>query len=140
MALSTKAREELLHFIKQNACDDIIVAAAVRTRYNMEEAKSLREFIKRPPDLTPLDYIEKPEPAAPKTEEGEVEDLGPAPKKLGSNGQAIQKLMEKQRIDWTVEGVAASLKMPVSKAKPMLALLLERNIIKRSGKHTYVVA
>lgn len=158
--LTPKLRENILNFVKNNAGDDIIIAAGLRTMHNVEDAETLRTFINNfKPGLNPADYLGA-KPSSTMTQYGEVEkaktrdespetpadldieyeDLGPVPKKLGANGQAIEALMKKKSDhDFSVAGLRDTLKIPESKIKPMLALLLERNIIKRTGSATYQI-
>lgn len=142
--ITTKEREMLLAFIGKHADGDTLIQTANRVASNLTDIEDLRKFIteyKIP--LHAGDYVSDakgiPDSSIP---EGVVidkpEDLGPAPKKLGSNGQAIEKLMMKNPDnDYSVDGLKQALHMPATKIKPMLALLIVRGRVKRTGNWTY---
>lgn len=149
MILKPTERKNILDFVTKYAGDDIVIAAGLRTMYNIGEAKELRNFIAtyKPsviPDIGQTRVVSTGSGELETEYEGPAaidnpEDLGPIPKKLGSNGQAIEVLMcgKERDKEWTAEGLSARLNIPIAKVKPMLALLLHRNIIKRVSNHTY---
>lgn len=140
--LNQDDRKTLIAFLNEHADGDVLVQAANRVATNLEDVQSLKKFISKLPAAAPVPESNvdrgnaRDGPA--QREDDAVEDLGPPCKKLGANGQAIQKLMEKDcEADWSVDGLASKLKIIKSKIKPMLALLLERDIIIRATRSTY---
>jgi hypothetical protein len=105
----------------------------------MEDAKTLAGWIKAMPVKKPVNPIEisKPEPPWAKSAQKAAEetsdalrrkvDLGPPCSKLGSNGQQI--LAAIMVAPQSLAEIHRKLKLPESKIKPMLALLLERGQI-----------
>lgn len=154
--LTPRQRTTYLDFVTKNAGDDIVIAAALRTMYNIQEARELDTFIRDyRPSLSPGDYVgtkathtgmgtvehaaeRAPEPPPEKVIDN-PEDLGPVPKKLGTNGQAIWNLMKKEGNEWTVDGLRSRLKLSEAKIKPMLALLIARKIVRRVTNFTYEI-
>lgn len=144
--LKPTERQRMLDFLTKYASDDIIIAAMNRTVSNIEDTKVLMEWCNTyKPSVVPTSKSNEPEPQSeherepPTTTLTNPEDLGPVPKKLGANGQAIEKLMAKETSEWSVDGLKHRLKLPESKIKPMLALLLERGKIKRTTNYTYQI-
>lgn len=135
-------RKMLLDFLAQHADGDVLIQAANRVANNIEDVETLKKFIAAGRSVVPVsrDNANPPAPVAEVKPIDNPEDLGPAASKLGANGQAIQHLMEKNRDkEWSAAGLAAELKLSPSKVKPMLALLLEREIIVRISNHTYQI-
>jgi hypothetical protein len=154
--LSDKMRKMLLDFLSQHAEGDVLIQAANRVANNMEDVETLRKFIteyKAPLHAsdylntkvaTALGDVERAKERIPEVTESPIidhpEDLGPVPKKLGANGQAIETLMRKKHDhEFTIDGLKDALHLPAAKIKPMLALLLHRNIIERASNWTYKV-
>jgi hypothetical protein len=143
--LKPTERQRILDFLTKHASDDILIAAMNRVVSNIEDTKVLMEWCNtyKPSVVPTSDLLKKDEPEREPARETPVldnpEDLGPVPKKLGANGQAIEKLMAKETSEWSVDGLKHRLKLPESKIKPMLALLLERGKIKRVGNFTYQI-
>lgn len=148
--LSQTERKMILEFLGKHADGDVLIQAANRVASNLTDVEDLRKFISDyKPSLHPGDYVgtrvvqtgggEPIETPATPAKIDKPEDLGPVPSKLGSNGQAIKSLMARTQQEYTVEGLAATLRIPKSTVKPMLALLLERNIVKRVSNHTYQI-
>lgn len=143
--LNVNDRKALIAFLDAHADGDVLIQAANRVATNLEDVQSLKKFMEKykPAAPVPESNVDRgnardPAPAPEELPHDDVEDLGPAPKKLGSNGQKIQSLMEKQRdVEWSVDGIASKLKIIKSKVKPMLALMLERDIIFRTSRSTY---
>lgn len=142
--LSQDDRKILIVFLNEHADGDVLVQAANRVATNLEDVQSLKKFVSKLKPMAPVPESNvdrgnamNPPPMQAVTD---PEDLGPAPKKLGSNGQTIQKVMEKDREkEWSVDGLVAATKITKAKVKPMLALLLEREIIVRVSNATYQI-
>jgi hypothetical protein len=147
-------RQLLLDFLAAHADGDVLIQAANRVSNNLEDINTLRTFIRnyKGPVTHAEDYLGgKPrvvetgdngplEVDGKSDGQGEPEDLGLAPKKLGSNGQTIFKLMQKKSDhEFSIDGLHAETKIAKAKIKPMLALLLERKQIKRATNFTYQV-
>ena len=140
--LSQPDRKVLIAFLDAHADGDVLVQAANRVANNLEDVQNLKKFIEKLKPLAPVPAPNvgrdnavdpPPEPA------GEPEDLGPACKKLGSNGQAIQKYMEKTGLDLTLDRIVEATKIAKAKVKPMLALMLERDIIESVVNDKYKI-
>lgn len=140
--LTPTQRKKLIQFLDQHADGDVLVQACNRV---IDYAESVDAIIKWKAPVASLteflsenreankDVQEKPTEAAPIPNE----DLGPAPKKLGANGQAIHKLLEDRGSPMTVEAIGKKLKLSSVKVKPQLALLIDRNMVIRSGHNEY---
>ncbi len=142
--LSSRERKILLDFLEKHADGDILILAANRVASNLNDTETLRNFIKNykmsPPH--PEDFLsdkgksdEEEAPAA----KVEDEDLGPAPSRLGANGQAIAAfLTEHINKSYTVDEICKATKLKPAIVKPMLALLLEREQVVREGHNRYM--
>lgn len=143
--ITTKEREMLLTFIGKHADGDILIQTANRVSNNLTDIEDLRKFIigyKAP--LHAGDFVSDAKVAAEDDNKPDIsvidhpEDLGPVPKKLGANGQSIERLMLRNpEIDYSVDGLNQALRISVAKIKPMLALLIERNRVVRASNYTY---
>lgn len=138
--LSTSDRQLILKFLEQHADGDVLIQAANRVANNLDDVETLKKFMAAGRSVVPVSR-DNAVPSAPVAEMKAIdspEDLGPAASKLGVNGQEIQKHMEKHRdSDWTVDGLCHALKLSAAKVKPMLGLLLEREIVVRVSNNTY---
>lgn len=129
-------RKSILTFLTKHASDDILIAAMNRVVSNIEDTKVLMEWCNTykanvAPVGEPLD-TDTVLPESKPFVADKPEDLGPAAKKLGVNGQAIQKYMEKHStMPHTIDVLKRDLKLSVAKIKPMLALLIERGLVIR---------
>ncbi len=136
-------RKNILTFLTKHASDDILIAAMNRAVSNIEDTKVLMEWCNTyKPNVSPVIEKDEAPPEAPTIDKPFVadkpEDLGPVPKKLGANGQAIQKYMEKNSTEsFSIVELNKTLKLTVAKIKPMLALLIERDLIIRMSNNTY---
>ncbi len=137
-------RKNILTFLTKHASDDILIAAMNRTVSNIEDTKVLMEWcntyksnVAPVVDKDELDtnkFLPESKPYESKT----PEDLGPVPKKLGANGQAIEKYLKKNADkSFTIDELHKTLKLPIAKIKPMLALLIERKLVYRASHNTY---
>lgn len=144
--ITTKERDMLLAFISKHADGDILIQTANRVSNNLTDVEDLRKFIteyKAP--LHAGDFVsDAKKPTLDDIDDGmqavidNPEDLGPVPKKLGANGQSIERLMLRNpEIDYSVDGLNQALRISVAKIKPMLALLIERNRVVRASNYTY---
>lgn len=141
-------RKLLLGFLGKYASDDVLIQAANRVSNNIEDLKALKTFIASyVPNVTPtpqpLDtesFVSDSKPFD-SSEPLKQEDLGPAAKKLGSNGQAIESFLRKHgAASSTVGVIGQNCKLPASKVKPMIALLIERGKVERVGGDRYRIA
>jgi hypothetical protein len=146
MILSQKESDTILEFVAKNGGDDIVIAAGLRTMYNINEAEELRSFVATyKPKLHAGDFVGTKRSESPEISvrqdaviDSFQEDLGEVPKKLGKNGQAILKLMAKHPAgDWSVDGLSTQLKLSKAIIKSQLALLIERGKVVRASNTTY---
>lgn len=147
--MNATERAALLDFISTHACDDILIQVGTRIMHNSQYHDDIKVFMKKMPktssSVPDLGSRTKQETREVVTHADEVEtvevkhiDLGPACKKLGSNGQAIFALLKK---DGTVKlgNIQGKLKLSEAKVKPMLALMLEREMIEWNGSDAWRV-
>lgn len=143
--LKASQRQAIIKFVSDNAGDDIVIAAGLRTWNNIEESKQLCDFIATyqrsvVPDVGAAlakgtaihEAVEKAVKEAEPEKHYEAVDLGPPASKLGANGQSILTLLQ---VDFRVQPaglafICKKLKLSEAKAKPMLALLIKRNLVK----------
>ena len=152
--LNQADRKLLLDFLSKHADGDVLIQACNRVATNIEDVPNLKKFINayKNAEVVPLSEVDRgnardaPTPDYVRsiptgvTVDESVEDLGPIPKKLGTNGQQIRTLLAKHPdTDYTVDGISAAIKLVKGKVKPMLALLIERGMVQRTSHNTYRV-
>lgn len=127
-------RVAVLQFLTDHASDDILIAAANRASNNIEDAKALMKYIAgmpkaAPPEPTKFEDVKRA--VVPVDRENSVPNLGEPASKLGKNGQDILAFINKHaRVkEIRLEEICSALKLPESKVKPMLGLLLQRKQI-----------
>lgn len=140
--MTPKERDMLLAFISKNADGDTLIQTANRVASNLEDIETLRKFITEfKENLHAEDYVSDAKTIGPKDEAPVIdkpEDLGAPSKKLGANGQAIEKFMLRNpEMDYSVDGLKQALHLPAAKIKPMIALLIERGRVVRASNFTY---
>jgi hypothetical protein len=148
--LNANDRRTLIDFLMQHADGDVLVQAANRVATNVQDVETLKKFIQRyrPSMPVPEADVDRGNARDAPVVKGSMadlfiapndpEDLGPVPRKLGANGQAIEKLMLRNpTLDYSVDGLKTALHIPAAKIKPMLALLIERGRVRRTGNTLY---
>lgn len=135
-------RKLFLAFLERHASDDVLIQAMNRVTSNLEDVKELKKYVSNyRPDMVPTPEMPSGESVTVRDAEIETpEDLGPVPKKLGKNGQAVEAFLRKHHGDAaSVATIGQSCKIPVSKVKPMVALLIARDIVERVGSNHYKI-
>lgn len=133
MILTTTERQKLLDFIGRHADGDILLQVANRILSNRETMKEVNAF-----KASPVPEVRAAHELTEAPEKHKDEDLGPAPSKLGANGQRILKAMEDEK-SFSVKDVIKMTGLPRSKITPQMALMLERKLIARITHDTYRV-
>lgn len=149
--MTPQQRATLVAFLTTHASDDVLIQAACRVSNHIEDLKAIEAFIKGTPaaarasdggrKFTDEGVGKEPvggEPKSTPVETTEPEDLGEPCKKLGSNGQNIEKLLRNHSARaFSIREIGKSCGLSEAKVKPMIALLIERSLVVRVGSNTY---
>jgi hypothetical protein len=122
--ITPKEREMLLAFIAKHADGDTLIQTANRISNNLTDIETLRQYIETYKGANACRRLRE-QCSCHKTKTDRIlsdppiidnpEDLGEAPKKLGSNGQSIEKLMARNPdVEYSVDGLKQALHIPVA--------------------------